>query len=190
MTSWTSTALRTPVVGTLPPPDRYRIIPGRTFVELVALELGPGARRRFHAVSGVITVDEPVDQSHVTVAITAVGRGEARGGRTSDRRRGDPADTETHAVVSFRTTRLGGGAEPRLLGGDLTIRGTDDVDLDVTFVGSETSPTGEMSIVLCAAAKICPADLRLVGDEVAPSRDRIFGPMVDLEVLLQATTRP
>jgi len=190
MTSWTSTALRTPVVGTLPPSGRYEIDPGPTFLELVARDLGLGATRRFHAVSGIITVDEPVAQSHVTVALTAAGRDGGPGDRASDRPSRDPFDTGARAVVSFRTTRLGAGAEPRVLGGDLTIRGTDDVDLDVSFVGSETSTTGEVSLVLAATAKVFRAVWGLIGDEIASSPDRVFGPMVELDLLLHAVTRP
>lgn len=174
----------------LPHPGRYEIDPAHSVVGFVAHHLVVAkVRGRFLAFSGTITVEDPIERSHVEVEIDADSVATGVAARDVHLRSADFFDAETHPLITFRSTSVTAhGDGSGTVEGDLTVRATTHpVTLGVVSLGSRPLLTGEEAVILRATAEVEREDLGLVWDAVAPTGGLLIGHTVEIDLFVQAT---
>ena len=142
--------IEVPVAGT------WTIDPGHTSVEFVGRHLMlTKVRGRFTDVCGAVVIgDDPADSSdEVTIATASLTSGSEL--RDTHLRSADFLDVERHPTATFRSTAVDWHGATAAVRGPLTVVGmTNDIDLDVSFVGGTPDPWGNVRAVFSASAEL------------------------------------
>jgi polyisoprenoid-binding protein YceI len=151
----------------LPPPGIFEIDPVHTFVSFRAQHLIVGrVQGRFKTVSGTITVDDPIVNSHVEVVIDAGSIATHLPMRDDDLRSPHFLDVANYPNLTFRSTgitELPSGQWS--IAGDLTITGIAvETELLVEFGGAIADPFGNLRVGFHASATISRRDFGLLHD--------------------------
>jgi polyisoprenoid-binding protein YceI len=151
----------------IPPPGTFEIDPVHTFVTFRAQHLIVGrVQGRFETVSGTITVEENVLDSHVEVSIDAASIATHMPMRDDDLRSSNFLDVASYPNLSFRSTgitELPSGEWS--ITGDLTVKGvTVATELIVEFGGAVPDPFGNLRVGFHATTTISRRDFGLVHD--------------------------
>jgi len=158
---------RTEADRLIPPPGTFEIDPIHTFVTFRAQHLIVGrVQGRFETVSGTVTVDENILDSHVEVSIEAASIATHMPIRDDDLRSSNYLDVANHPYLSFRSTgvtELPSGKWS--ITGELTVKGvTVATELIVEFGGAVPDPFGNLRVGFHATTTISRRDFGLVHD--------------------------
>jgi polyisoprenoid-binding protein YceI len=151
----------------IPPSGSFELDPVHTFVTFRATHLIVGrVQGQFEIVSGTITVDDDVFQSHVEVTIDTGSITTHMPKRDADLRSPGFLNVDLYPTLTFRSTditELTSGMWS--ITGDLTIRGvTRPTDLTVEFGGAIPDPFGNLRVGFHASTTISRRDFGLVVD--------------------------
>jgi polyisoprenoid-binding protein YceI len=166
----------------------YAIDPAHTSVEFVARHLGISkVRGRFRDVSGLITITEVPEDSHVEVEIGTASVDTGIDDRDQHLRSGDFFNVEEHPRMVFSSTSVEAGASGSWqITGDLTITGvTRPVTLQAHFEGSSTS-LGDARIAFSAHGEIDRTDWGLTWNQVVDTGSVVVSKKVRMELNLEA----
>lgn len=180
-----------PTTGAVAPPapGRYDIDPVHTIVGFVARHLVvKRVRGRFTAVSGAITVGDPIEESRVEVEIRADSIATGIAARDEHLRSDDFFGAADHPTITFRSTAVAWpGDGTGTVRGELTIRRTTHpVDLDVVVLPA----VDDRSLTIRATAQVVREDWGLVWNEVGPTGGLLIGHHVGLELRVHAVAPP
>jgi polyisoprenoid-binding protein YceI len=187
--STTVTVVRTHNDSDIPVAGVYSIDPAHTSVEFVGRHLMiTKVRGRLPEVSGMITVAEDPEQSHVDVEIGVAGLDTGNADRDMQLRGADFFDVENHPTMTFRSTKVEATrTDAWLVTGDLTVRGvTHPIALQVDFDGASASPLGDQRIAFSAAAEINREDWGLTWNMALETGGVLVGKKVAIELNVQA----
>jgi polyisoprenoid-binding protein YceI len=156
---------RTETDRLVPPPGIFEIDPVHTFVTFRAQHLIVGrVQGRFETVSGTVTVDENVLDSHVEVVIDAASVATHMPPRDDDLRSSNFLDVANYPNLTFESTgitELPSGQWS--IAGDLTIKGISvPTDLIVEFGGATPDPFGNLRVGFHATTTISRRDFGLL----------------------------
>jgi polyisoprenoid-binding protein YceI len=167
----------------------YTIDPGHTSVEFVGRHLMiTKVRGRLGDVTGIVTIEEDPERSHVEVEIQAAPLDTGNADRDTQLRNADFFDVETYPVITFRSTNIEEGRSGTwMVTGDLTVRDvTRPVTLEVDFDGASGSPIGDQRIAFSAAAEIDREDWGLTWNMALETGGVLVGKKVRIELNVQA----
>jgi polyisoprenoid-binding protein YceI len=156
---------RTEADRLVPPPGTFEIDPVHTFVTFRAQHLVIGrVQGRFETVSGGVTVDESVLDSHVEVVIDAASITTQFPMRDDDLRSSNFLDVANYPDLTFRSTGITELPSGKWsIAGDLSIKGvTVATELLVEFNGAVPDPFGNLRVGFHATATISRRDFGLV----------------------------
>jgi polyisoprenoid-binding protein YceI len=179
-------------VGTdrlVPPPGIFEIDPVHTFVTFRAQHLIVGrVQGRFETVSGTVTVDESVLDSHVEVVIDAASVATHMPPRDDDLRSSNFLDVANYPDLTFESTgitELPSGQWS--IAGDLTIKGISvPTDLVVEFGGAVPDPFGNLRVGFHATTTISRRDFGLLHQLEYHSGSLLVGRDVTIEIDAEA----
>lgn len=158
---------RTEADRLVPPPGTFELDPVHTFVTFRAQHLIVGrVQGRFEAVSGAVTVEENVLDSHVEVVIDAASIATHMAIRDDDLRSSNFLDVASYPSLTFRSTgitELPSGQWS--ITGDLVIKGVAvATEMIVEFNGAVSDPFGNLRVGFHAATTISRRDFGLLHD--------------------------
>jgi polyisoprenoid-binding protein YceI len=185
----TLSILRTHRDREIPVAGVYLIDPAHTSVEFVARHLMiTRVRGRFADVSGVITIDEVPERSHVEVEVNVASIATGIADRDVHLRGDDFLQVVEHPTMTFRSTRVDASeSDSWLVTGDLTVRGiARPVRLQVEFDGAGSSPAGDQRISFSAAAEVDREQWGLTWNLPLESGGVLVGKQVRIELSVQA----
>ena len=151
----------------IPPRGVFEIDPVHTFVTFRAQHLVVGkVQGRFETVSGTVTVDENVLDSHVEVVIDAASIATHMPMRDDDLRSSRFLDVANYPNLTFRSTGITELPSGKWsITGDLTIKDvTVATELIVEFNGAVPDPFGNLRLGFHATTTISRRDFGLVAD--------------------------
>jgi polyisoprenoid-binding protein YceI len=149
----------------VPPPGTFEIDPVHTFVTFRAQHLIVGrVQGRFETVSGTVTVEENVLDSHVEVVIDAACIATHMPARDDDLRSSNFLDVANYPSLTFRSTGITELPSSRWsIVGELTVKGvTVATELIVEFGGAVADPFGNLRVGFHATTTISRRDFGLV----------------------------
>jgi polyisoprenoid-binding protein YceI len=149
----------------VPPPGTFEIDPVHTFVTFRAQHLIVGrVQGRFETVSGTVTVDDNVLDSHVEVVIDAASVTTQFPVRDDDLRSPNFLDVASYPNLTFRSTGITElPAGQWSITGDLAIRDvTVATELIAEFNGAVPDPFGNLRVGFHATTTISRKDFGLV----------------------------
>ncbi|HEY3673815.1 MAG TPA: YceI family protein [Acidimicrobiia bacterium] len=152
-----STLLRTRDDREIPVAGAYTIDPAHTSVEFIGRHLMiTKVRGRIPDVSGVITIDEVPERSHVEVTLGVASLDSGNADRDGQLRGPDFFDVANHPTMTFTSTQVTvGESDTWLVTGDMTVRDvTCPVTFEVEFDGANASPFGDQRIGFSAATEV------------------------------------
>jgi polyisoprenoid-binding protein YceI len=149
----------------VPPPGTFEIDPVHTFVTFRAQHLVVGrVQGRFETVSGTVTVDENVLDSHVEVVIDAASIATHMPPRDDDLRSSNFLDVANYPNLTFESTGITELPSGKWsIAGDLTIKGISvPTELIVEFGGAVPDPFGNLRLGFHATTTISRRDFGLL----------------------------
>jgi len=149
----------------VPPSGTFELDPVHTFVTFRAQHLVVGrVQGRFEAVSGTVTVEDDVLDSHVEVSIDAASIATHLPMRDDDLRSPQFLDAAHYPNLTFRSTGITELPSGKWsIVGDLTIKGvTVATELIVEFGGAVADPFGNLRVGFHATTTISRRDFGLV----------------------------
>ena len=171
-----------------PPAGLWVIDPGHAEVGFVGRHLMLSrVRGRFTGVDGAITIADPLEASHVEVAIDM--RSVESGDTTRDDhlRSSDLFDVDAHPTATFVGTGLTVDGSRGRLAGELTIKAmTRPVVLDVEYLGHGTDPWGGERVVFSARARINREDWGVTWNMPLDTGGLLVSREIDVEIELEA----
>lgn len=184
----TTATTRTVAGDTLPAAGVWSLDPSHTSVGFVVRHLGLSkVRGRFSSFTGDLVVAEDPTQSSVNVAIDvkSVDTGDEK--RDEHLRTNDFFSPDEFPTITFASTSVSGGGSDWEVTGDLTIRGvTKQVNLDVTFEGTETDPWGGSRAAFSASTEVNREDFGISWNAALESGGVLVGKLVKIEIDAQA----
>ena len=163
--SLVSTQSRSETDRLVPPSGTFEIDPVHTFVTFRAQHLVVGrVQGRFETVSGTVTVDENVLDSHVEVVIDAASIATHMPPRDDDLRSSDFLDVANYPNLTFESTGITElPAGKWSIAGNLTIKGISvPTDLIVEFGGATPDPFGNLRVGFHSTTTISRRDFGLL----------------------------
>ena len=163
--SLVSVQSRTEADRLVPPPGTFEIDPVHTFVTFRAQHFIVGrVQGRFETVSGTVTVDENVLDSHVEVVIDAASVATQFAMRDDDLRSSNFLDVANYPNLTFESTGITElPAGKWSIAGNLTIKGISvPTDLIVEFGGATPDPFGNLRVGFHATTTISRRDFGLL----------------------------
>jgi polyisoprenoid-binding protein YceI len=151
------TLLRTRDDREIPVAGQYAIDPAHTSVEFIGRHLMiTKVRGRVPDVSGVITIDEEPERSHVEVTLGVASLDSGNTDRDGQLRGPDFFDVEKFPTMTFTSTQVTvGKSDTWMVTGDLTVRDvTCPVTFEVEFDGANASPFCDQRIGFSAATEV------------------------------------
>jgi polyisoprenoid-binding protein YceI len=181
--------LRSTGQGHLPAPGTWTIDPVHTIVRATARHLGMSrVEGRFTELSGTIVVTDPIEASHVTVAIEAASIDTGNHDRDTHLRSPDFLDVKRFPTLTYRGRGLTRRSdEDWLLAGALTIRDvTHEVALDMHYGGTGPDPWGGTRMALTATTQLSRADYAITWNMGLPGGLTVVGPTLRIDLDIQA----
>ncbi|WP_426571311.1 YceI family protein [Aquihabitans sp. McL0605] len=176
----------------VPSPGTYLIDPDRTVVEFVARHLVVArVHGQFRGITGTVTVDDVPERSGVEATIDATTVDTGIPARDKHLRSADFFDVERFPTISFRSTALEPGTAPRqwILAGLVDVLGSSQpVRLVARVERAWESAAGRPSISVSASTVVDRESWGLTWNARAETGGLLIGPMVDVNVLVQAVT--
>jgi polyisoprenoid-binding protein YceI len=176
----------------LPRPGRWDIDPAHTIIRASAQHLGLSAvEGRFTAFSGVIDVAEPIQTSTVDVCIETASIDTGNAERDAHLRSADFLDAERFPALTFSGDRVARLSDDRwTIGGRLTIRDiTQQVTLNVTYLGTGPDPWGGTRIALTATTQLARRDYDMTWNMGLPGGFGLVGPTLQVDLAIQAARK-
>jgi polyisoprenoid-binding protein YceI len=173
----------------LPRPGVWKIDPAHSIVRATARHLAMSrVEGRFTELSGTITVADPIEQSHVTVAIEAASIDTGNRDRDAHLRSPDFLDVKQFPTLTYRSAGLTRQSDDRWrLAGRLTIRDiTRDVPLEMHYGGSGPDPWGGTRMAVTATAQLARSDYEITWNMGLPSGLTLIGPTLRIDLDIQA----
>ena len=167
----------------------YAIDPSHTSVEFVGRHLMiTKVRGRFPDVTGIITIADEPERSHVEVEIKVASVDSGNADRDAHLRGADFFDADTYPAITFRSTNVEKGRSGSwMVTGDLSVRGvTRPATLEVDFDGANASPLGDQRIGFSAAADLDREDWGLTWNMALETGGVLVGKRVRIELNVQA----
>jgi polyisoprenoid-binding protein YceI len=181
--------LRTRDDREVPVAGEYTIDPTHTSVEFIARHLMiTKVRGRLPDVSGIITIDDEPERSHVEVDIGVATLDTGDTQRDEHLRSSDFFDADTYPTIAFRSTKVEASRSGTwTVTGDLTVRDvTRPVTLQVEFDGANASPIGDERIAFSAATEVDREDWGLTWNVSLETGGVLVGKNVRIELNVQA----
>ena len=181
--------LRTRDDREVPVAGEYTIDPSHTSVEFVGRHLMiTKVRGRFPDVSGIITIDDEPERSHVEVEIGVASLDTGDAQRDAHLTSADFFDADTFPTIGFRSTKVEASRSGTWnVTGDLTVRDvTRPVTLHVEFDGANASPIGDERIAFSATTDVDREDWGLTWNVALETGGVLVGKKVRIELNVQA----
>jgi polyisoprenoid-binding protein YceI len=183
------TLIRTRDEREIPVAGQYAIDPAHTSVEFIGRHLMiTKVRGRFPDVSGVITIDEEPERSHVEVTLGVASIDSGNPDRDAQLRSPDFFDVENYPTMTFNSTQVSfGKSDTWMVTGDMTVRDvTCPVTFEVEFDGANASPFGDQRIGFSAATDMDREDWGLSFNVALETGGVLVGKKVRIELNVQA----
>jgi polyisoprenoid-binding protein YceI len=191
MSQQTLRILRTRDDREIPVAGEYTIDPAHTSVEFVGRHLMiTRVRGRFPEVSGIVTIDDEPERSHVEVQLEVASLDTGNVDRDAHLRSADFFDADQHPTITFRSSNVEAIASGTwAVTGDLTVRDvTRPITLQVDFDGANASPMGDERVAFSAAADVDREDWGLTWNVALESGGLLVGKKVRIELNIQAVS--
>ncbi len=171
----------------LPAPGAWEIDSGHAEVAFVGRHFGlTRIRGRFTAVSGTVTIAEPIEESTVEVDIEMASVHSGDQARDDHLRSSDFFDVENHPTARFVATGLTVDGRRGRLGGELTMVGvTRPVTLDVEYLGQAVDPWDNQRAMFSATSTIDRSDWGLTWNMVLDAGGLLVSKEIRLEIDLE-----
>ena len=189
MSQRTLSILRTHDDREIPVAGEYAVDPTHTTVEFIGRHLMiTKVRGRFPGVSGMITIDDEPERSHVEVELKVASVDTGNPDRDAHLRSNDFFDADEYPTITFRSTKVEAGTSGTwAVTGDLTVRDvTHPITLQVDFDGANASPMGDERIAFSAASEVDREDWGLTWNVALETGGVLVGRKVRIELNVQA----
>lgn len=178
---------------TIPTAGTFAIDASHTTVGFVARHLVVSkVRGTFGEVSGTITVAANPLESTVEVVIGAASINTGTPDRDNHLRGADFLELDKYPNLTYRSTGVKSHKGNQfVLAGELTIRDvTREVDLDVEYEGTITSPYGQEVIAFTANTEIDREEWGITWNQAIEAGGVVVGKKVKIELSIEATRTP
>ncbi|MDX1658382.1 MAG: YceI family protein [Nitriliruptorales bacterium] len=144
-------------------------------------------RGRFEEFEGTVEVGDSLEDSRVEVTIAADSINTNTPDRDEHLRSGDFLDVENHPELRFESTEVRRtGDEELRVRGDLTIRGeTNEVELDVTYLGLHEDPWGNEKAAFAAQTTLNREDWGMTWNQALETGGVLVGKELKVEINVQ-----
>jgi polyisoprenoid-binding protein YceI len=168
----------------LPPAGSYAFDASHTTIGFVARHMLSKVRGRFTAFDGRLTIGDSIEDSTVTVEITADSVTTDSEQRDGHLRNSDFFEVETYPTIAFTSTAIRPGQGNAFeLDGDLTIKGiTRPVTLDAVFLGSGPGLQGGTLAAFEASTTVDREDWDLTWNVAVETGGVLVGKKVELVI--------
>jgi polyisoprenoid-binding protein YceI len=189
MSQRTLSILRTHDDREIPVAGVYAIDPMHSTVEFIGRHLMiTKVRGRFTDVSGIITIDDEPEKSHVEVELQVASVDTGIPDRDGHLRSADFFNADEFPTITFKSTKVEAGKSGTWdVTGDLTVRDvTRPITLEVDFDGANASPMGDERIAFSAAAEVDREDWGLTWNVALETGGVLVGKKIRIELNVQA----
>lgn len=174
----------------LPPPGRWTLDPAHSTVGAVAQHLGiSSVRGHFTEFSGQIRIAARVEESSVTATITSASIDTGNKQRDDHLRSADFLDVDVYPEITYRSTGglVPAGPDRWTVHGELTMRDhTNEVELDLTYLGTGADPWGGTRAAFRATAELRREDFAMNYNQMLQAGIAMIGTTMRVELDVQA----